>query len=244
MLCPRKQHRVRGPRLRPLSCRPDALSPQTTQSSRTPPEASFMPLRLRREVESFIPERLSAPPRSKLSAMLNSLGGSLGETMLVFTNKKFVSWRLANLDSQSYLGGDLAGLLMSRGGIAIAPWPPLGGLASSLGGLASPILTLRGLTSLTVTLIGLLDTSLPARGGLTSFIVTLGGLISLMTDLRGFTSMVILLGSSTSIAKMALYKEISPTPVLRASQFTLNIHTITPSNTLDCIRMCHCTKLG
>ena len=30
-----------------------------------------MPLRLRREVESFIPERLSAPPRSKLSAMLN-----------------------------------------------------------------------------------------------------------------------------------------------------------------------------
>ena len=30
-----------------------------------------MPERLRREVESFIPERLSAPPRSKLSAMLN-----------------------------------------------------------------------------------------------------------------------------------------------------------------------------
>ena len=50
---------------------PDALSPQTTQSSRTPPEASFMPERLRREVVSFIPERLSAPPRSKLSAMLN-----------------------------------------------------------------------------------------------------------------------------------------------------------------------------
>ena len=49
---------------------PDALSPQTTQSSRTPPEASFMPERLRREVVSFIPERLSAPPRSKLSAML------------------------------------------------------------------------------------------------------------------------------------------------------------------------------
>ena len=30
-----------------------------------------MPERLRREVVSFIPERLSAPPRSKLSAMLN-----------------------------------------------------------------------------------------------------------------------------------------------------------------------------
>lgn len=134
---------------------------------------------------------------------------------------------------------------MSRGGIAIAPWPPLGGLAASpLGGLTSPILTLRGLTSLTVTLIGLLDTSLPALGGLTSFIVTLGGLISLMTDFRGFTSMVILLGSSTSIATIALYKEITPPSVLRASQFTLNIHTITPSNTLDCIRMCHCTKLG
>ena len=95
---------------------------------------------------------------------------------------------------------------MSRGGIAIAPWLPLGGLGSPLGGLTSPILTLRGLTSLTVTLIGLLDTSLPARGGLTSFIVTLGGLISLMTDLRGFTSMVIRLGSSTSIATMALYR--------------------------------------
>ena len=51
---------------------PEALSPQTTQSSRTPPDASFIPERLRREVEvSFIPERLSAPPRSKLSAMLN-----------------------------------------------------------------------------------------------------------------------------------------------------------------------------
>merc|ERR1719237_1560476 len=227
MLCPRKQHRVRGPRLRPLSCRPDALSPQTTQSSRTPPEASFMPERLRREVESFIPERLSAPPRSKLSAMLNSLGGSLGETMRVFTDKKFVSWRLANLDSQSYLGGDLAGLLMSRGGIAIVPWPPLGGLdASSLGGLTSPpILTLGGLTSLTVTLRGLLLSSLPAFGALTSLIVTLGGLISLMTDLRGFTSIVILLGSSTSI--IALHR-ITP-PVLRASQFTLNIFTPSPS---------------
>ena len=102
------------------------------------------------------------------------------------------------------------------------------------------MLTLRGLTSRTVTLIGLLDTSLPALGGLTSFIVTLGGLISLMTDLKGFSSMVILLGSSTSIAKISLYRRST----LQSCEFTLNIHTITPSNTLDCIRMCHCTKLG
>ena len=51
---------------------PEALSPQTTQSSRTPPEFSFMPDRLRSEVEfSFRPERFRAPPRSRLSAMLN-----------------------------------------------------------------------------------------------------------------------------------------------------------------------------
>ena len=119
--------------------------------------------------------------------------------------------------------------------MAIAPWLPLGGLASSLGGLTSPKLILGGLTSLTVTLRGLLGSSLPDCGGLTSFIVTLGGLISLMTDLRGFTSMVIRLGSSTSMATIALHK-ITP-PVLSTSQLTLNIHTITPSSTLDCIRM-------
>ena len=119
--------------------------------------------------------------------------------------------------------------------MAIAPWLPLGGLASSLGGLTSPKLILGGLTSLTVTLRGLLGSSLPDCGGLTSLIVTLGGLISLMTDLRGFTSMVTRLGSSTSMATIALHK-ITP-PVLSTSQFTLNIHTITPSNTLDCIRM-------
>merc|ERR1719397_875050 len=101
---------------------------------------------------------------------------------------------------------------MSKGGMAIAPWLPLGGLASSLGGLTSPLLTL-------------------------------GGLISLMTDLRGFTSMVIRLGSSTSIATIALHR-ITP-PVLRTSQFTHNIHsTIAPSNTLDSLRMFHFTKLG
>ena len=112
-------------------------------------------------------------------------------------------------------------------------------MASPLGGLTSPIV--GGLTSLTVTLIGLpLGSSLPALDGLTSFIVTLGGLISLMTDL---TSMVILLGSSTSIAKIALYRRST-----LFHQSSCEHHSspsiFTHSNTLDCIRMSHCTKLG
>ena len=128
---------------------------------------------------------------------------------------------------------------MSRGGIAIVPWPPLGGLdASSLGGLTSPILggltsppilTLGGLTSLTVTLRGLLLSSLPAFGALTSLIVTLGGLISLMTDLRGFTSIVTRLGSSTSMATIALnWKKPFESCRVQMSQVTLYIHSLIP----------------
>ena len=126
--------------------------------------------------------------------------------------------------------------------MATVPWPFLVGLSSTLGGLTS--FGLAGLlTSLTITLRGPpLPSELFVSSFVTSLIVTLGGLISLMTDLRGFTSMVIRLGSSTSIATIALHR-ITP-PVLRASQFTHNIHTITPSNTLDSLRMFHFTKLG
>ena len=103
---------------------------------------------------------------------------------------------------------------MIRGGMEMLPWLPLGGLASSLGGLTSSMLTLGGLASLTVTLRGLLVSSLAALEGLTSLIVTLGGLISLIPTLRGFPSIVLRLGSSTSMTTIV-------TPVLRASQFTI-----------------------
>ena len=50
---------------------PEALSPQTTQSSRTPPEVSFNPERLRSEADSFRLLRLRAPPpRSRFSDIL------------------------------------------------------------------------------------------------------------------------------------------------------------------------------
>ena len=50
---------------------PEALSPQTTQSSRTPPDVSFNPERLRSEADSFKLLRLRAPPpRSRFSDIL------------------------------------------------------------------------------------------------------------------------------------------------------------------------------
>ena len=115
-------------------------------------------------------------------------------------------------DKKCNYGSHLAGLLMIRGGMEMLPWLPLGGLASSLGGLTSSML--GGLASLTVTLRGLLVSSLAALEGLTSLIVTLGGLISLIPTLRGFPSIVLRLGSSTSMTMIV-------TPVLRASQFTI-----------------------
>ena len=98
---------------------------------------------------------------------------------------------------------------MSKGGMATVPWPFLGGLSSTLGGLTS--FGLAGLlTSLTITLRGpplpseLVGGVLFVSSFVTSLIVTLGGLISLMTDLRGFTSIVTRLGSSTSMATIAV----------------------------------------
>ena len=88
--------------------------------------------------------------------------------------------------------------------MATVPWPFLGGLSSTLGGLTS--FALAGLlTSLTITLRGPpLPSELFVSSLVTSLIVTLGGLISLMTDLRGFTSIVTRLGSSTSMVTIAL----------------------------------------
>ena len=115
--------------------------------------------------------------------------------------------------------------------MATVPWPFLGGLSSTLGGLTS--FGLAGLlTSLTITLRG---PPLPSELVLfvsslvTSLIVTLGGLISLMTDLRGFTSIVTRLGSSTSMATIALnWKKPSESCRVQMSQVTLYIHSLVP----------------
>ena len=111
--------------------------------------------------------------------------------------------------------------------MATVPWPFLGGLSSTLGGLTS--FGLAGLlTSLTITLRGPpLPSELFVSSFVTSLIVTLGGLISLMTDLRGFTSIVTRLGSSTSMATIALNWKNS-LRVLQMSQVTLYIHSLIP----------------
>ena len=114
--------------------------------------------------------------------------------------------------------------------MATVPWPFLGGLSSTLGGLTS--FGLAGLlTSLTITLRGPpLPSELFVSSFVTSLIVTLGGLISLMTDLRGFTSIVTRLGSSTSMATIALNwkKSLQVLQVLQMSQVTLYIHSLIP----------------
>ena len=114
--------------------------------------------------------------------------------------------------------------------MATVPWPFLGGLSSTLGGLTS--FGLAGLlTSLTITLRGPpLPSELFVSSLVTSLIVTLGGLISLMTDLRGFTSIVTRLGSSTSMATIALNwkKSLRVLQVLQMSQVTLYIHSLIP----------------
>ena len=118
-------------------------------------------------------------------------------------------------------------MLTSKGGMVTVPWPFLGGLSSTLGGLTS--FGLAGLlTSLTITLRGPpLPSELFVSSFVTSLIVTLGGLISLMTDLRGFTSIVTRLGSSTSMATIALNWKKS-LRVLQMSQVTLYIHSLIP----------------
>ena len=123
-------------------------------------------------------------------------------------------------------------MLTSKGGMATVPWPFLGGLSSTLGGLTS--FGLAGLlTSLTITLRGpplpseLVAGVLFVSSLVTSLIVTLGGLISLMTDLRGFTSIVTRLGSSTSMATIALNWKNS-LRILQMSQVTLYIHSLIP----------------
>ena len=113
--------------------------------------------------------------------------------------------------------------------MATVPWPFLGGLSSTLGGLTS--FGLAGLlTSLTITLRGPpLPSELFVSSLVTSLIVTLGGLISLMTDLRGFTSMVTRLGSSTSMATIALnWKKPFESCRVQMSQVTLYIHSLIP----------------
>ena len=113
--------------------------------------------------------------------------------------------------------------------MATVPWPFLGGLSSTLGGLTS--FALAGLlTSLTITLRGPpLPSELFVSSFVTSLIVTLGGLISLMTDLRGFTSIVTRLGSSTSMATIALnWKKPSESCREQMSQVTLYIHSLIP----------------
>ena len=117
--------------------------------------------------------------------------------------------------------------------MATVPWPFLGGLSSTLGGLTSSALA-GLLTSLTITLRGPpLPSELFVSSFVTSLIVTLGGLISLMTDLRGFTSMVTRLGSSTSMATIALnWKKPSKTCRVQMSQVTLYIQSLIPSATL------------
>ena len=113
--------------------------------------------------------------------------------------------------------------------MATVPWPFLGGLSSTLGGLTS--FGLAGLlTSLTITLRGPpLPSELFVSSFVTSLIVTLGGLISLMTDLRGFTSIVTRLGSSTSMATIALnWKKPSESCRVQMSQVTLYIHSLIP----------------
>ena len=120
--------------------------------------------------------------------------------------------------------------------MATVPWPFLGGLSSTLGGLTS--FGLAGLlTSLTITLRGPpLPSELFVSSFVTSLIVTLGGLISLMTDLRGFTSIVTRLGSSTSMATIALdWKKSSKSCRCHRSRST-STHS-SPSNTLARIRM-------
>ena len=126
---------------------------------------------------------------------------------------------------QTHLGW----LLTSKGGMATVPWPFLGGLSSTLGGLTS--FALAGLlTSLTITLRGPpLPSELFVSSFVTSLIVTLGGLISLMTDLRGFTSIVTRLGSSTSMATIALnWKKPFESCRVQMSQVTLYIHSLIP----------------
>ena len=120
--------------------------------------------------------------------------------------------------------------------MATVPWPFLGGLSSTLGGLTS--FALAGLlTSLTITLRGPpLPSELLVSSLVTSLIVTLGGLISLMTDLRGFTSIVTRLGSSTSMATIALnWKKSSKSCRCHRSRSTSTPSS--PSNTLASIRM-------